>query len=379
MKPRVWHVITRLIAGGAQENTILTCRSLLDRYDVALLAGPPDGKEGSLVDEAARMGVRVAIVPDLVRPVSPPRDLAALLELARLFAEGRPHIVHTHSSKAGILGRAAALLAGVPVVVHTVHGLPYYDEQPWTLRKVFWTLERLASLVSDGVVCVCEAMRRKSIDAGLGPPRLFEVVYSGIEEDRFVGAASARARLGIPESAAVVGMVSRMARHKGHRFLLEAAPAWAHLLLVGDGEERPAIERLAASRGLRATFTGHVDPGEVPGLIAAMDVVAHPSLWEGLPRVAVEAMLVGRPVIAFDRDGAGEVVVDGVTGRLVPAKSVGALRAAIEGILALPDRGRAMGEEGRRRCLGRFDWRAAGERMDRLYRALLERRARGVV
>jgi glycosyltransferase involved in cell wall biosynthesis len=373
MKPRVWHVITRLIAGGAQENTILSCQALKDRYDVRLLTGPPDGREGSLLDEAERRGIPTQVVPELVRPVSPARDALALKALFDAFVRGQPHLVHTHSSKAGILGRAAARLAGVPVVVHTNHGLPFYPEQPWPVRTAYWGLEKLAASVTDRVVCVGEAMKRQSVAAGLGSPSFFEVIHSGIEIERFLQAKGVRGSLGIPEGVPVVGMIARMARHKGHRFLAEAAPRGVHLLFVGDGEEREPLEKAVRSRGLEATFTGHVSPGSVPDLIASMDVLAHPSLWEGLPRAAVEALLAGRPVAAFDRDGASEVVVDGVTGRLVPAGSVEGLRAALEDLLSRPDRGRGLGEEGRRRCRERFDWRGTGEKVDRLYRALLER------
>jgi glycosyltransferase involved in cell wall biosynthesis len=374
-KPRVIHVITRLIAGGAQENTILSCQALRERYDVTLVTGPPEGREGSLVEDARRRGIATVVLPELVRPVSPLRDLAALGRLERMFLEKRPDIVHTHSSKAGIVGRAAAWRAGVPVIVHTNHGLPFYDFQPWPARGLFWTLEKLASGITRRVVCVGEEMRRKSIRARLGPPGLFEVIYSGIEVERFVGARGARRRLGIGEDAAVAGVVSRMARHKGHRFLIEAAPPGVHLLLVGDGEERPGLERQAAARGLSATFTGHVAPEEVPALVASMDVLVHPSLWEGLPRAPVEALLAGRPVVAFDCDGAREVVIDGVTGRLVRPMDAAGLRSALEALLSLPDRGRSWGEEGRRRFRDRFDWRAAGERLDALYRRLLAGRA----
>jgi glycosyltransferase involved in cell wall biosynthesis len=372
-RPRVHHVITRLIAGGAQENTILSCRGLLDRYDLTLIAGPPEGLEGSLVEEARRHGIRTVILPELVRPVRPGRDLQALRRLEGIFSADRPHIVHTHSSKAGILGRWAAWVAGVPVIVHTNHGLPFYDFQPWPVRRAYRLLERLATAATDGVVCVGEVMRRKSIEAGLGRAELFEVIPSGIEVERFLAARSARERLGIPPGAAVAGLVSRMASHKGHRFLAEAAPPDVHLLFVGDGEERAALERQVRGRGLAATFAGHVAPEEVPDLIAAMDVLVHPSLWEGLPRAAVQALLVGRPVVAFDCDGASEVVVDGVTGRLVPPGSVDALRKAIEEVLSRPDRGRSMGEEGRRRCVARFEWRAAAERLHGVYQRLLDR------
>ncbi len=373
-RPRVVHVITRLIAGGAQENTILSCQALLDRYEVTLVTGPPEGREGSLVEEARRRGVPTVVLPDLVRPVSPLRDLAAFRALLEIFRETRPDLVHTHSSKAGILGRGAAWRVGVPVIVHTNHGLPFYDFQPWPVRGLYWTLEKLAATVTDKVICVGEEMKRKSLRARLGPPERFEVIYSGIEVERFLQATGVRRRLGIDERAPVAGVVSRMARHKGHRFLAEAAPPGVHLLFVGDGEERAALERAVAARGLPATFTGHVPPGEVPGLIASMDVLVHPSLWEGLPRAPVEALLSGRPVVAFDCDGAREVVLEGVTGRLVRPMDVAGLRGALEGILALPDRGRSMGEEGRRRFRARFEWRTCGERLDALYRRLLSRR-----
>jgi len=373
-KPVVHHVITRLIAGGAQENTILSCEALKDRFDILLITGPPEGREGSLLEDARRRGIEVRVIDDLVRPVSPVRDAAAFGKLRGIFESGHPDIVHTHSSKAGILGRAAAWTAKVPIVVHTNHGLPFYDDQAAPARAVYWTLEKLASAVTDRVVCVGEEMKRKSIAGRLGPPELFEVIHSGIEFERFVNARSVRAKLGIGEDERVVGVVSRMARHKGHRFLVEAAPPGVHLLFVGDGEEREAIERQVAERGVKATFAGHVPPEAVPDLIASMDVLVHPSLWEGLPRAAVQALLVGRPVVAFDCDGAREVVIDGVTGRLVPPKSLDGLRGAIEEILDKPDRGRSMGEVGRQRCIEEFEWRRCADKLDLTYCGLLQER-----
>jgi glycosyltransferase involved in cell wall biosynthesis len=369
----VVHVITRLIAGGAQENTILSCQAIAGRFDVTLVTGPPEGTEGSLLESARARGIRTLVLPELVRPVRPARDLEALRRLRGLFESLHPAIVHTHSSKAGILGRAAAWAARVPVLVHTNHGLPFYGEQSVPVRAVYWSLEWLATRVTDRVVCVGEEMRRKFLEARLGPASMLEVIYSGIETELFTPERASRPCLDLPEGTPVVGVVSRMASHKGHRFLVEAArPDW-HLLFVGDGEERPALERQVASRGLRATFAGHVPPEAVPDLLGAMDVLVHPSLWEGLPRAPVQALLMGRPVVAFDADGAREVVQDGVTGRLVPPKSVEGLRAAIDQVLRLPDRGRSWGLEGRRRVIGRFDWRTSGEDLARLYVDLLRR------
>lgn len=372
MKPRVVHVITRLIAGGAQLNTILACQALAERYDVTLVTGPAGEREGSLFELARERAVATRVVPELIRPVRPARDLAALRALERLFGELQPHIVHTHSSKAGILGRAAAWRAGVPIIVHTNHGLPFHRFQPWPARAVYWALERLATSVCRRIVCVGEEMKRQSIAARLGPAELFEVVYSGFEAERFATARSVRERLGIPAGVAVAGVVSRMAQHKGQRFLVEAAPPGVHLLFVGDGECRDELRRAVSSRSIPATFTGHVPVDDVPDLLASMDVLVHPSLWEGLPRAIVEAMFVGRPVVAFDCDGAREVVTDGVTGHLVAPRDVAGLRAAIAEILARPDRGRALGEEGRRRLGDRFDRRTAAARLDAVYRSLLD-------
>jgi glycosyltransferase involved in cell wall biosynthesis len=373
-KPKVIHVITRLIAGGAQENTILSCQGLKDRYDVVLVTGPPEGHEGSLIEDAARRGIRTVVMPELVRPISPALDGAAFRRLLDLFAAEQPQIVHTHSSKAGIVGRAAAWFARVPVIIHTNHGLPYYDFQTLRERALFWSAEKIATSVTHKVVCVGEEMKRKSIAGYLGPPELFEVIHSGIEVERFIAARSVRARLGIGEDERVVGVVSRMAKHKGHRFLVEAAPPGVHVLFVGDGEARADLERQVKERGVKATFIGHVPPDEVPNLIASMDLVVHPSLWEGLPRAAVQALLVGRPVVAFDCDGAREVVIDGLTGRLVPPKDLERLRQAVEEILSKPDRGRSMGLAGRERCIAQFEWQACADKLDVVYRDVLRDR-----
>jgi glycosyltransferase involved in cell wall biosynthesis len=311
--------------------------------------------------------------------VSPARDLEALRRLAGLFEAERPAIVHTHSSKAGIVGRWAARLAKVPLVVHTNHGLPFTRLQPPGVRALWWALERAATAISDAVVCVGDEMVRQSLAARLGPKSLFTVVRSGIETERFAAARDARPALGIPADARVVGIVSRMASHKGHRYLVDAAPPGVHLLFVGDGVERAAVERRVRERGLAATFAGHVPPDRVPDLIASMDVLAHPSMWEGLPRAPVQALLVGRPVAAFDCDGAREVVVEGETGRLVAPGSVEGLRKALEELLALPDRGRSLGEEGGRRVRSAFDWRGQGRRLAELYEALLGRAGKSVV
>jgi glycosyltransferase involved in cell wall biosynthesis len=374
---RIDHVITRLILGGAQENTVLTCEGLhaLPGYDVRLITGPPLGPEGDLLRRARAGGYPVVVVDAMRRSIHPWRDLVSFVALVRLFRERRPHIVHTHSSKAGILGRAAARLAGVPVVIHTIHGLPFHEYQSAAESAVYRLLEQLCGAMADALVCVGEVMRRKAIAARLAPPSRFHVVYSGMEVDRFRdGPPEARARLGFSAEDVVVGVISRLAPLKGHEHLIDAArelrARWPtlRLLFVGDGALRAELERRGA--GL-VTFTGLVEPDAIPELLRAMDVVAHTSLREGLPRAVPQALLCERPVVAFDCDGAREVVIDGQTGYLVPAASTAGLRDALARVLERPDRGRGMGRRGRERFAAQFDARRMVADLDRLYRGLV--------
>jgi len=374
---RVDHVITRLILGGAQENTVLTCEGLHANrdYDVRLITGPALGPEGELLKRAQAGGYPVVLINAMRRSIHPWRDLVSFAALYRLFVERRPHIVHTHSSKAGILGRIAARLAGVPIVVHTIHGLPFYEYQSHAENVAYRLLEQVCGAMSDHIVCVGEVMKEKAVAARLAPRGRFSVVYSGMEIERFEpGPPAARKRLGLAADDIVLGVVSRLAPLKGHEYLIDAAQdlrkSWPRLklLFVGDGTLRAELERRGA--GL-VTFTGLVQSDEIPELIRAMDVVVHTSLREGLPRVAPQALLCGRPVVAFDCDGAREVVLNGETGYLVEAESVPGLRDAIARVLALPDRGRSMGERGRERFVKPFDRRTMVAELDALYRRLL--------
>lgn len=362
-KIRVAHIITRLILGGAQENTLLSCIGLRGRpeYDVVLVTGPAPGREGDLFAEARRRNVPVHLVPELQREIHLLRDLIAFIRLWLFLRRWRPRIVHTHSSKAGVLGRLAARLAGVPFILHTIHGLPFHDYQSPLRRAVYRTMEQLASLFCDRVAAVGEVMREKAIRARLA--RRVDVIYSGIDLSRFeeIPRAEARRKLGLPEELPIAAIVSRLAPLKGHEDLFDAAERIRNevpgllLLLVGDGELRERLEREAGRRGLAVHFAGLVPPDRIVEFLSAADIVVHPSYREGLPRVVPQALSCRRPVIAYDCDGARECLLDGVTGRLIAPGDRVALAAAIRELLARPDRGRAWAEEGRRRFLSRFD------------------------
>jgi glycosyltransferase involved in cell wall biosynthesis len=384
---RVVHVITRMILGGAQESTLAICDGLRRRpgWDVSLVTGPPIGPEGELLSEVQRRGLPCRLVPQLRRAVNPLRDALAFRALFRLFRRLRPAIVHTHSSKAGILGRFAARAAGVPIIVHTVRGLPFHPYQGRLANAAYVALERAAAGATTHFTAVAQAMVDGALAAGVGRPERFSVIRSGIDVDAYAGCAShraeARRRFGFGPEDVVIGKVARLFDLKGHRFLIDAAPAilgrcpQARFLFLGDGILREELEARAAALGVRDrfTFAGLVPPGEVPACISGMDVLVHASLHEGLARVLVQALLCEKPMVTFALDGAPEVIIDGVTGRLVPAGSTGGLARAV--IWTIQNYGQAveMAREGRRRVADEFRIETAVERTEALYRRLLER------
>ncbi|NLW50102.1 MAG: glycosyltransferase family 4 protein [Candidatus Brocadiaceae bacterium] len=384
---RVCHVITRMILGGAQENTLHTCHGLQQRgWDVLLITGPPIGPEGELLSTVRRLGIPCAVVPALRRPIAPLRDARAFVELVRLLRWFGPAIVQTHSSKAGILGRFAARAANVPVIVHTIEGLPFHRYAPRALNAAYIRAERQAARVTDHIVCVARAMQDQAVRAGIRPRGGYSLIYSGLDVASHLRAAplraAARRRLGIAPADVVIGKVARLFDLKGHEFVIRALPAvlarcpQARCLFVGDGPLRIELARLAGQLGVahRVSFAGLVSPEEVPATISAMDVLVHASLREGLPRVLVQGLLCEKPVVAFALDGAPEVILDGITGRLVEPESVQGLADALLEAVEHPEQALRMAREGRRRFAGRFSIDTMVHATEALYRDLLARR-----
>jgi len=380
---RILHLSTRLILGGSQENTVLSCEGQANAgHTVALAFGPIYGPEGSLLDRVrAHGGIETMEVADLVREISPRRDWRCLGQLRELIEQWRPDVVHTHSSKAGILGRMAAWSAKVPAIVHTIHGLPFHPYQPRLAHNAYVLAERFAARRCHAIVTVADAMRDQAIAAGVGMPEQYLTIHSGMETEPFLHPteerAEVRARLGIGESDLVLGTVSRLAELKGHDDLLDALAEpmrrrrTLRLLWVGDGWWRERLETRMRQLGIAAqvTLTGLVPPEQVPSMLRAMDVLVHPSYREGLPRAVVQGLLAALPVIAYDCDGAKEVCIHGETGRLVPPGDLTALRDEVELLADRPDLRTAMGMRGRELCRGPF----AAETMVRRLLALYER------
>ncbi|MGO9588315.1 MAG: glycosyltransferase family 4 protein [Limisphaerales bacterium] len=327
---RVTHIITRLVVGGAQENTVASVLGLRQKpgVEVHLLSGPTTGPEGSLESEfTGRPGV-LTRVPALVRPIHPLKDWLALRQLEKILREQKPDIVHTHSGKAGILGRLAARRAGVPVIIHHIHGPSFGPFQGWTANRIFTAAERHAAGVTTHFVCSAQAMTRLYLAAGIGRPEMFTRIFSGFPVEPFVNAANdpaLRSQLGLAPDAFVIGKIARLAPLKGHgdlftafQKLLPQIPQ-ARLLLVGDGRLRTQLEARAGALGLvdKVIFTGLVPPGEVPRHVGIMDCLAHLSAREALSRALPQALAAGKPVVSYNFDGADEICLDGETGFLV--------------------------------------------------------------
>lgn len=376
----ICHIITRLIVGGAQENTILTCRGLAEHgHRVTLIAGVETGPEGSLWPEARAIGCELVKVGALRRSVRPLADWSAVRELTRLLARLRPDVVHTHSSKAGILGRMAAARAGVPVIVHTIHGMSYNRTQPSAMRLLYRTLERRAASHTTAFVSVADAMTDQAVAGGIAPRDRFVTIRSGMETADFAPNPELRAhhrkRWGVGDDEIVVGTVARLFKHKGYEEILAAMPRAVaseprlKFVWIGGGSKRASYERRLEAIGLRdrVHMTGLISPKEIAGHLNGFDILLHASRWEGLPRAVVQALLTEIPVVSFDNDGAPDVVIPDETGLLVPLGDIDGLTDAVLALAADPAARLNFGQSGRRRCLDAFDWRGMVTSLDALY------------
>jgi glycosyltransferase involved in cell wall biosynthesis len=362
---KICHVITRLILGGAQENTLLTCEGLHARgHDVTLITGPALGPEGELLSRAQAGGYRVVVLDAMRREIHPLRDRATYQELRRLLGEIRPDVMHSHSSKAGILARKAAAAVGGMKVAHTIHGLAFHRYERWWRNRVYIALERRAARRTDALISVADAMTAQALEAGIGRPEQYTTIHSGMEVEPFLarpaGADELRKAMKLPKGAVLVTQVSRLAELKGHEFILAAAETIddprVHFCFVGDGRWRERIEADIARRGLAKRFhlTGLLPPAQMPAVMHATDVLVHCSLREGLARTLPQAMLAGRPVVSYDIDGAREVV-DSDTGVLLAPRDVAGLALAVETLTASRELRDKLGAAGRQRCRHRFD------------------------
>jgi len=375
-----------MIVGGAQENTLLSVIGLdaMPQYEVTLMSGIDKGREGELLS-MAREKTHLIIVPEMGRSINPFSDLVAFGRIYRLIKKGRYHIVHTHSSKAGVLGRIAAWLAGTPIIVHTLHSLVFHDYQPWFINKSWRGIKKLCAPITDFFISVSEIIVQKAIKAGVDKPEKFRTIYSGMELDWFLNAdfdgKKVRREFGIPEDAPVVGKIARLFPLKGHDQLMDAAPEIVkrvpevRFFLIGDGVLSEHLQERARGYGIleNFVFAGLIPRERIPEMISAMDIVVHTSLREGLARVLPQSLAMGKPCVSFDIDGAPEVVINDKTGYLVETYDNKRLAEAISHLLKNPELRKEMGENGRRHVDPAFRTETMVRETAEVYAMLLKR------
>lgn len=389
---RVLRVIARLNKGGPALHVAYLSAGLEARgYETTLVAGSLARREGSMAYVAERKGVEVVALPDLHREISPLHDLRAAHRLASLIKRVRPQILHTHTAKAGAVGRTAALLAGdarPPIVVHTFHGHVLRGYFGPASSRFFRLLERKLATATTALVAVSPEVRDDVVALGVAPPEKFTVIRLGVEVEERVSAPSetrARARrmMGIPDGRFTVGWMGRMTAVKRTEDVvlafqqLVAGGADACLCLVGDGPDRERTEQLAADLGLmdRCLFLGYQD--DVAPFYAAFDALVLPSANEGTPVSVIEALAARRPVVATRVGGVPDVVRDGIDGFLVESGDIDALADRLGRLAADRELASRMGEAGRERVLERYSVERLVDDVDALYRRLLAEKGLG--
>lgn len=388
---RIAHIITRMIVGGAQENTLLNCLDLIQLHgdEVLLITGPALGPEGDLLRQgrggdakpADKDAVPLAYVPELRRSIHPWRDVASYRGIKKILREFKPDVVHTHSAKGGFLGRLAAWSLQVPAIVHTVHGAPFHPFQNVLPRTLFRWCEWYAARRCHAIISVADAMTDLMVNAGVAPREKFTTISSGMDVEPFLHANESRLRiraeLGYRPEHVVIGKIARLFHLKGHDDVIAAGKeviaknANVRFLFIGDGILRESLQQQIDAAGLHDhfQFTGLVPPARIPELLGAVDILVHASLREGLARALPQALIAGKPVVSYDVDGAREVCIDDQTGCLIPPRDIQKLSAALEKLAGDAPLREQLGSTGRSRFADQF----RHETMTRLVREVYER------
>jgi lipopolysaccharide/colanic/teichoic acid biosynthesis glycosyltransferase/glycosyltransferase involved in cell wall biosynthesis len=380
---KILRVIARMNVGGPAIHVVnLTAGLDPTRFDSILVTGTENPGEGSLLDLALARGIEPVVIPEIVgKATLRPRDVKALIALYRLIRRERPKIVHTHAAKPGVLGRVAARLAGVPVVVHTFHGHILHGYYGPLMSQLLRLMERGLARLSDRIIAVSEQVKQDLVRYGVAPPEKISVIPLGFDLQPFLDSAGHRGalyrELGLTNGERLVGIVGRIFPIKNHRLFLEAAARvaaeerFARFVVVGDGTLRPEMEEHTRRLGIadRVTFTGW--RRDLHRIYPDLDVLVVSSKNEGTPVSAIEAMASGCPVVATRVGGLPDLIEEGETGHLVPSEDASALSAAILRVLRDREATRRMVETARERVSERFRAERLIGDMERLYSGLL--------
>lgn len=377
---RVLHVHTMPVITGSGIETLMTMDGLdKNTYEVEFACAPG----GALIAEVERAGIPFRPVPHLVQEVSPYSDVKALFELISVMKEGQYHIVHSHNSKAGFIARLAARWCKVPIVIHTVHGFSFHNAERAWRRKLFTWLERFAARYADKLVVVSNPLREWGLNLSIGRPEQYVTIYGGIEIAKFeadVDVAKKRKEFGIGSADKVVGVVSKLWEGKGHKDVLHAAKKIVaeipdvKFMIVGEGYLQEELVKLTHELGLNkhVIFTGfRTDIAEIN---STFDVAVLASYFEGMGRVLLEAMAVGKPIVATRVGGIVDVVDDSDTGILVPPREPEALAQALITLLRNKDMRACMGQAGKKKVDERFSADTMVSKIQDLYEELMVRK-----
>jgi len=390
---KIVHIITRLILGGAQENTLIACKLLAQRgHDVTLITGPAIGPEGELFNQTKGQDYKVIVLDRLRRAINPFKDIVSYFQIKKLLRQLQPDIVHTHSAKTGILGRFAAYSlrratnheSRATKIVHTIHGLAFHQYQSQWLNKFYIAIEKSAAKRTDFFISVADAMTAQATAVGIGRPEQFITAYSAIEEDDFLEPISQerkrdfRRKYEIDEDSIVLVTIARLFMLKGHEYIIESAKQLSKRfencvwLFVGDGNLSDHFKQQVCQLGLaeKVKFTALLPPSQIPLAIQSSDILVHCSLREGLARTLPQAMLCGRPAVSFDVDGAREVVNEN-TGRLIEPKNIEQLTKACAELIEDEGLRKKLGENGRESVKEKFAPETMVDTIEAVYQKLL--------
>jgi len=375
---RVAHIITNFSVGGAQDYLLLIVRGLDQKKFDPIIAGSMQGEWISAAK--AIKGTTVLNIPSLCRPISPLRDLRAMFEVKRLCREHKIDILHTHSSKPGVVARIGGFLAGVPAIVHTIHGFSFHDFMPRWQRRMFIFIEQWMSRFTTTLLLYSHADRIRADEHGISAVRSVENFYYGIDYTPFrrkTNRVKIRRAFGFGRKEFIIGFTGRLSRQKGLHILVRAFAAvhrhlpQTRLLLIGDGPLRSELQNEIKGNNLEnvATITGF--RSDIPELLPALDLFVMTSLWEGLSRSLAEALYAQLPVVATDVGGTSDAIRNGETGWLIPPNDVAAAAAAIEEAVGKPGLARKIAERGYRWARKAFDVKAMNKKIEQLYIGLM--------
>lgn len=382
-KIKVLHIITRLDKGGSASSTLLIISGLnKDRFNVTLISGCTNDPDGEIANFIAQKNLNYILIPDLTREIRLLKDIKAFFRIYHFIKEEKFDIVHTSTSKAGILGRWAAKLAGVKLIVYSPQGHIFYGYYGWGKTKLFIYLEKLTGLITDRIITLTQRGKEEHLNYKIAKPNKFVPIYDGIEIEMFsnfqIDIIKEKEKWGIPSDAPVIGTVTRLEPVKGNQYFIASFPQIIKIFpqlkvfIVGDGNEREKLKHYVRKLGLseNVIFTGQCK--DIRGIVSIFDIFVLPSLNEGMGVCLLEAQALGVPVVATKVGGIPEVVKDGITGILIPARNPKAMSEAIINLLKNKSLRKNMSEEGRKWIDNRFSAESMVEKISDLYEELIK-------